>query len=99
MDTAKINVTNLEASMIVKIAHSDYNPANGRDPKGSYDTETYTNAVVETQEDKGVFSSLVKKEMVYSTVIKSGSDDNTCMLSEAGFQMYLEIMAQPEETK
>jgi len=90
------NITPLEFAMIVKIAHSEYNAVNGRSPKSSYDTDTYINMVVETQEDKGVLSSLIKKELVYSTVVKTGSDDNTCMLSETGFQMYLEIMATKE---
>ena len=84
-----MNVTPLETAMIVKIARSEYNRTNGH-PKDDSDTETWIDMVVDSPEDKGVLSSLIKKGLVVSCVFEKSPSDNVCWLTTEGFAIYKE---------
>jgi len=83
-------ITLLERQMILNIAHSQYNPVNGYNPASASDTVTYAFDVVNTPEDKGVISSLIKKGLVNFYKDPYDKDDNTVCLTEAGYAVYIE---------
>ena len=56
-------MTPLQTALLNKIATSETNTANGN-PQSHLETKTWANQMIETAEDKGVFSSLVKEGLV-----------------------------------
>ena len=56
--------TQLQQEMLKKIARSEYTPMNGCEPETYLDTETWSNAVLETAQDNGVFTSLLNANLV-----------------------------------
>lgn len=81
--------------MIMAIAHSEYTQHNGAPIQERHESQTYTWDVVETSADKGVFSSLVKKGLV----IHCGKgQDSVCELTQAGFEVYLQIREASKPT-
>jgi hypothetical protein len=82
-----MNTTTLELAMLDKIAHSEYQPANGATPKTFDDTDAvWSRYIIETPEDKGVFSSLMKKGLVRHD--GHGKSDNVCWLTVSGFNVW-----------
>lgn len=80
-------ITELEQDMILRIAENDYQYDT---PVVPSDTNVWTNVIVSTPQDKGVFSSLIKKALVEHTAYYSeGNPDNTIQLTKAGFEYYL----------
>lgn len=88
-------ITALEKSMILAIAHSQYTPNNGGEINEPSQSLTWTSDIVENSQDKGVFSSLVKKELIYHS---GEGRDSTCVLTDAGFEVYLQVREQSKST-
>lgn len=74
--------TPLQSAMLNKIATSEFNSANGALPTNHFDTTTWANVIIESSEDKGVATSLMKAHLIEHT----GTDrDATIKLTEAGY--------------
>lgn len=83
-----MNITQLEKQMIRNIARSEYTPINGDIPQNYHETETWTNVVVVTNEDKGVLSSLIKKGLVAH---QDEGRDSIIWLTQEGFEEYKKL--------
>lgn len=81
----KLEITELEKKMLAKIARSEYTPINGAEPDRYQDCETWADIALESKEDGGVFSSLVKKGLASHS--GSGKDAGV-YLTEQGFVAY-----------
>lgn len=57
-------MTDLQNDMLKKIARSEFTAINGDEPETWMDTETWADTIIETPVDKGVFTSLLKENMV-----------------------------------
>lgn len=90
-----MKTTALEKSMILAIAHSLYTQHNGAPIDSADESRTFAWDIVETSADQGVFSSLIKKGLV----LHSGEgNDSICELSEAGFEVYLQVREAKKTT-
>ena len=76
-----MNATILETKMIKDIAESDYNGRNGGKPQTRREAYTWTSEVVRTAQDKGVFTSLLKKGLI-------AHNGESCELTTEGFNVY-----------
>ena len=76
-------MTALQLNMIKKIATDEYTPINGATPARREDAETWQEMVIETPEDKGVFTSLLTAGLVWSN---GRGKDAACGLTDAGFE-------------
>jgi len=83
-------MTDLQMLMIRKIATSEYTPVNGDTPRTAKETETWRDTIIETPEDKGVFTSLLNAGLVWSS---GRAHDAGCGLTEAGFAAFLTMQA------
>jgi hypothetical protein len=94
-------VTPLEALMLQKIARNEYTQLNGAEPETTDDTCTYADVIMETPQDKGVFTSLLKKGLVlhwdYRTPQDRSARENLCRLSDIGFVAYKKLFPQPKD--
>ena len=82
-----MNITELELSIIDKIAYSDFTNINGAEPKDINDIGwVWANCIIESKSDGGVFSSLLKKGLVKHTGF--GDDDDAVTLTESGFKVF-----------
>jgi hypothetical protein len=86
METSKMS-TALQQVMIVKIAEDLMNSANGK-PENHRETETWADGIIESPEDKGVFTSLLNAKLVWHSGEKQ---DAGCGLTESGFDEYKRI--------
>ena len=80
--------TELEISLLDRIAHNEFQTSNCASPETFEDTSyIWSWSVLETKEDGGVFSSLVKKRLVHfeAGLVK---DDDTLAMTEAGFDLW-----------
>lgn len=79
------NVTELEAKMIKAIAEDEFTPLNGVRPTRVNDATTWADCVINTPADKGVFTSLLKKNLA----IHHGTGrDAVVSLTDDGFKVY-----------
>jgi len=79
--------TVMEALMLLKIAKSEFSNVNGADPESLEDIgRIWADTVIETAEDKGVFTSLLKKGLVFHT--GPNDPDAWCGLTVYGFDEY-----------
>jgi len=88
--SAKVDTTTLENQMMLNIANSEYNEVNGHNPQKSDETITwyypeYLSKNMETNQVKGVVTSLVKKGLV---CVQEDEDDNQIWLTNLGFEVY-----------
>lgn len=82
-----MNVTTLEQAMIKKIARSEFTAINGGVPSSVQDIGwVWGDMVIEDSEDKGVFSSLVKKGLANHSGNKGR--DACVTLTEEGFKVF-----------
>lgn len=80
-----MKITALELAMIDNIAYSDYTNLNGAKPNVREDIGWVWNPV-ETAEDKGVMTSLIKKGLVlHQTYDKN---ETIVSLTDAGFAVF-----------
>jgi len=80
-------ITELEFNMLNKIAHDEHQPENGATPESFDDTDNiWAISIVRTAQDKGVFSSLLKKGLVGHQI--NGGDENQCWMTEEGFNAW-----------
>lgn len=94
-----MSVTKLQASMLIKIAESEYNELGGGIPQTAEQAGTWANVVIDTPQDKGVITSLINAELVNH----SGSGEDAVVgLTDAGFEAYKSLKQsnhqQPEQT-
>ena len=80
-----MNITELELRMIDEIAHSDYSYLNGATPNSKEDIGWVWNPV-ETAQDKGVMTSLIKKGLVLHQVYDA--NETIVTLTDAGFAVF-----------
>lgn len=86
-----LSATPLQQDMLYKIARSEYTTVNGAVPKNAQETETWADTIIETAEDKGVFTSLKNAGLVWH----SGEEKDAGVgLTEAGFLLYEKIEAR-----
>lgn len=79
-------LTKLQTEMIIKIARHECTPVNGAIPECADDASTWADCVIETAQDKGVFTSLLNEKLVYHT---GGKRDAAVGLTQAGFEEFL----------
>jgi len=81
-----MQVTILQAAMIKKIAYDECTPCNGARPEDHYETLTWSGNIIETAQDKGVFTSLMNADLVYH----DGADgpDAAVRLTAKGFEVF-----------
>ncbi len=60
-------MTPLQEKMMNKIALSEYTSVNGNEPSSPNETITWAEMIIETPEDKGVFTSLLNQGLVFHT--------------------------------
>jgi hypothetical protein len=89
-------LTKLEQNMLKRIARSCYSESNGH-PQQAKDTATFIWDVIEDAEDKGVVTSLNKKQLVTVTKFKD-PDDNSIELTESGFRLFLLCIAKEKDS-
>ncbi|WP_347990393.1 hypothetical protein [Methylomonas sp. AM2-LC] len=83
-----MSVTELQVIMLKKIATSEFTHLNGAEPACATDTQTWADAVIESNEDKGTFTSLMNAGLVKH----SGYDtEKTVELSDQGFSVYMQV--------
>lgn len=82
-----MNVTELERKMIAKIALNEFTYVNGEYPETLADIYwVWANMVIETSADKGVFSSLVKKNIAKHD---GGTGRDACVsLTQEGLDLF-----------
>ena len=82
-----MKITNLEQAMLEKIATSEFTSLNGATPTDISEIGwIWADTIIEDAEDKGVFTSLLKKGLVeHSGGPKS---DAGVTLTESGFSQY-----------
>lgn len=79
--------TALQAAMIKNIARSEFTAVNGAEPQGLTDIGwVWANTVIETAEDKGVFTSLVNAGMTQHCGNKGR--DACVTLTQSGLDAY-----------
>lgn len=83
------NGTPLQQAMIRKIARNEFTPVNGAIPENAANTETWANVIIESAEDKGVFTSLKNAGLVWHSG-ENGRDAGVG-LTEKGFQVFVKI--------
>ena len=54
-----MTLTPLQAAMLKKIATDELTSVNGAEPESVEETETWAEMIIETAQDKGVFTSLL----------------------------------------
>lgn len=86
-------VTELQVAMLVKIAEDLHTPLNGEVPDNHEDATTFAEMVIESAQDKGVFTSLMNAGLVWH--LKDGKD-STCGLTGKGFEIYKASKAEEE---
>ncbi len=84
--------TPLQAAMLTKIARSEFTSVNGAEPETSDEAATFTDCVIESAEDKGVFTSLLNSGLIWSTT-DGNKRDHECGLTDSGFAAYKELKA------
>ena len=85
--------TQLQTKMIVAIAEDLHTPLNGDVPECKEDAHTYAEMIIETAQDKGVFTSLLNAGMVWHV---ADGRDSICGLTDAGFAEYQRIKKPPQ---
>lgn len=78
-------VTSLQAKMLKAIARNELTPVNGAEPITRDEAETFADMVIETAEDKGVFTSMLNAKLVWHS---GKGRDAVVGLSDAGFAAY-----------
>ena len=87
-EMSAITATPLQQAMLRKIAQSEYTGVNGTMPQNAEETETWADTIIETAEDKGVFTSLKNAGLVWHSGEKK---DAGVGLTEEGFRLYQSI--------
>lgn len=81
----KNQLTELQNAMIRKIATSEYNGADGGELNAASESQTWADCIIESNQDKGTFTSLQNAGLVYH--IAEGRD-SLVGLTEAGFEYW-----------
>ena len=77
-------VTPLQAAMLNKIAKSEFNVLDGQIPNIVEDSATWAEVIIETAQDKGVFTSLLNAGLVFHF---DDGKDSTVQLSGKGLNI------------
>ena len=64
VEDKKMRLTPLQAAMLKKIATDEMTCVNGAEPESIEQTETWDDGIIETAQDKGVFTSLLNARLV-----------------------------------
>lgn len=81
-------VTPLQAAMLIKIAKSEFNAVDGNIPNTVEDSNTWAEMIIETAQDKGVFTSLLNVGLVFHF---NDGKDSTVQLSVKGLNIVKEL--------
>jgi hypothetical protein len=81
-------MTFLQKQMLIKMARSEYTFLNGAEPNTAADTETWANVIIETTQDKGVFTSLLNASLVWHC---GSGTDAVVGLTAVGFTIYEQL--------
>lgn len=89
-----MKITKLEADLIDRIVHNEYQPLNGGEPDSFVDlSDIWANCLLESKSDGGVLTSLQKKGLAGFSAnggkVGSLKNDDTVWLTEAGYNVYL----------
>ena len=85
-----MNVTTLQADMLRRIARSEYSPVNGSEPERVEDATTWTQEVINSAQDQGVWTSLFNAGLIDGM----GGREGSTSLTGSGFAAY-KSLAQP----
>lgn len=80
--------TKLQDQMIVAIAESEFNGVGGEIPENKEDAHTWAEMIIESAQDKGVFTSMLNAELVWHN---QDGKDSICGLTDKGFAEYQRI--------
>jgi hypothetical protein len=83
-------MTPLQAAMIKKIAYNECTPVNGAEPQSADDAETWAVMIIETNSDKGVFTSLQMNKLAWHSGDKG--EDAVVGLTEKGFEAFKQLI-------
>lgn len=78
------SITPLQAEMIKAIARSEFTQINGREPDSPNETETWTDEIVNTAQEKGVWASLFNAGLITGM----GGAGGFTRLTQKGFDAY-----------
>lgn len=81
-------VTTLQADMLNAISKSEFNAVEGNIPDTVGDSTTWAEMIIETAQDKGVFTSLLNAGLVFHF---PNGKDSTVQLSEKGLKVVKEL--------
>ena len=83
-----MNITELELQMLTAIATDECTEINGREPEelSEIASGTWANVIICDAQDKGVFTSLLKKQLVWHNGCTG--PDAAVGLTQAGFDAY-----------
>jgi hypothetical protein len=81
-------MTSLQEKMIKAIAMDEYTPVNGAVPECKEDASTWQEMIVNTPEDKGVFTSLLNAGLIWSD---GRGKDAACGLTDKGFAEFIKL--------
>jgi N12 class adenine-specific DNA methylase len=87
-EAPEIPATPLQQAMLFKIARSEHTSINGAMPRNAGETETWADTIIETPQDKGVFTSLQNAGLVWHSGEK---EDAGVGLTDTGFALYQAI--------
>ena len=82
-------MTPLQFSMLEKIATSEFTSVSGAEPENIDETVTWASTIIENNQDKGVFTSLLKEDMVIH--IPDGVD-SLVSLTQKGLDTYKSLI-------
>lgn len=91
-----MQITELEANLIDRIVHDQYQPTNGGEPEGFNEISSiWAIYCLESKADGGVFASLVKKGLAGHSGFVLGKlngkrhNEATIRLTQAGWDVYV----------
>ncbi|CAL9992028.1 hypothetical protein VPHD479_0331 [Vibrio phage D479] len=91
-----MNITNLEKAMILAIPESEYADNFDHSEPCRFDCNVWTWSVVETAQDKGVISSLVKKDIV---TVSGDGNDSAILFTEMGMELWNKFYNETDSSK
>jgi hypothetical protein len=78
--------------MINKIAYDEFTPVNGAEPQSADDAETWGKSIIETNQDRGVFTSLQHIDYVWR--LGGPKRDAVVGLTEKGFAAFKQLTTE-----
>ena len=87
---SKVQVTELQKAMLIKIATCEFNGVDGiaDELDQPFQSTTLANMIIESCQDKGVFTSMLNADLVFHN---SDEADSTVGFTQKGFEIFKNI--------